>query len=140
MASHLGVHPSDHVVLEFIGTKERTGLWRRNFPDVTTEFPFAIPAGRYLVITDVDWQIRAVLKPARQSVTLRLSVALLGDLTNSQIVHQSTLMLDETGYGGTSEALTTGFVAAESATIVWSTIPEIPVSHLLLRGYLIDRP
>ncbi|OYW10031.1 MAG: hypothetical protein B7X34_05505 [Acidobacteriia bacterium 12-62-4] len=126
-------------MLEWIGTKDPTGAWRRNLPDVTTEFPFEIPAGRYLVITDVDWQFRALLKPARQNVTLRLSVALLDDLTNSQIVHQSTLLLDDFGYGGISEALTTGFVVDESATLIWHSNPESVVSHVLLRGYLIDR-
>ncbi len=140
MASHLGVSPADHVVLECAGTLMPTGIWQRNFPDATTQFPFQIPSGRYLVITDVDWQVKAPPKPARQNVTLRLSVALRNDRTNNRMVHQSTLLLDEFGYGGTSEALTTGFVVDEAATIIWDSQPEFNVSHILLRGYLIDRP
>ena len=64
----------------------------------------------------------------------------LDDLTNSYRVHCSTTMLDEMGYGGTSEAMTAGFVVAESATIVWDSIPATEqVVHILLRGYLVDR-
>jgi hypothetical protein len=31
-------------------------------------------------------------------------------------------------------------VVDEAATIIWDSQPEFNVSHILLRGYLIDRP
>lgn len=140
MASHLGVNPSDHVVLEWVGNDEPIGAWLRIFPDASTEFRFEVPAGRYLVITDVDWQFNAVDSPSRQNVTFRLYVAPLEDLTDSYRVHESTALLDDSGYGGASEAMTAGFVVDETATIIWDSTPlSHVVSHVLLRGYLIDR-
>ncbi len=140
MSSHLGIKPEDHVVLELVATEEPTGAWQRNFPDAATQFPFLVPEGRYLVITDVDWQFQLAEDPQPQNVTFRLFVAPLDDLTNSYRVLNSTTMLDDMGYGGRSEAMTTGFVVAESATIVWDSIPATEqVVHIQLRGYLVDR-
>jgi len=141
MASHLGVSPGDHVVLEWVGQEEPVGAWRRVFPDATTEFPFEIPSGRYLVITDVDWQFNAVDSPSRQNVTFRLYIAPVDDLTDSYPVYESTTLLDDSGYGGASAGMTTGFVVDETATLIWDSLPlSHVVSHVLLRGYLIDRP
>lgn len=140
MASHLGVHPSDHVVLEWVGTQEPIGAWQRIFPDATAQFPFEVPAERYLVITDVDWQFNAIDSPARQNVTFRLFIAPLEDLENGYRVHESTALLDDAGYGGASVAMTTGFVVDDEATLIWDAAPLThTVSHVLLRGYLIDR-
>jgi hypothetical protein len=141
MASHLGVNPADHVVLEWTNTQDPIGAWRRILPDATAEFPFEPPAGRYLVITDLDWLFQAVENPTRQNVTFRLFIAPLDDLANGHRVHESTALLDDSGYGGASESMTSGVVVDETATLIWdSAPPSHTVTHVLLRGYLIDRP
>ncbi len=138
MASHLGVPPNDHVVLEWIGTKDPVGAWQRVFPDGSTELRFEIPGGYYLVVTDVDWQFNAIDSPARRNVTFRLYIAPLEDLTDSYRVFESTALLDDSGYGGASESMTTGVVVDENATLLWDSFPlSHSVSHVLLRGYLI---
>ena len=140
MASHLGIRPEDHGVLEWIGTEQPTGAWQRNCPDASTQFPFLVPEGCYLVITDVDWQFRHLDDPQPMNVNLRLFVAPWDDLTARVFAHSSTVLLDQLGYGGTSEAMTAGFVVDETATIVWDSYPvNDTVSHVLLRGYLVDR-
>lgn len=135
MASHLGVSPSDHVILHLTGS----GDWERSLPDGSAVYPFEIPVGRYLVITDVDWQFAALSGVARQNVTLRLFVAPRSDPKNGYPVHESTALLDDNGYGGASEAMTTGFVVDRSATIRCDCVP-VPqtISNIVLRGYLID--
>ena len=141
MTSHLGIRPEDHVVLQLASSDSPTGAWERVFPDATTEFPFLIPEGRFLVITDVDWQFQlAANELISQNVTLRLFIAPWDDLSNGAYVHASTAHLDNQGYGGTSESMTAGFVVDDAATIVWDSMPASnTVSNILLRGYLVDR-
>jgi hypothetical protein len=141
MSSHLGINPEDHVVLSLSSSDSPTGAWERVFPDATSEFPFLIPEGRFLIITDLDWQFQLAADEVRiQNVTLRLFVAPWDDLTASFCVHSSTALLDDQGYGGTSEAMTAGFVVDDAATIMWDAIPVAnTVTNILLRGYLVDR-
>lgn len=140
MASHLGVRPSDHVVLEWVRTNEPTGAWQRILPDATAQFPFEIPKGRYLIITDLDWRFQSADQLTPQCVTFRLYLAPLNQSSNPLQVHESTTQLDFLGCGGSSEAMTTGFVVDENAKVIWDSWPiNRFVTHILLRGYLIDR-
>ncbi len=137
MASHLGVHPADHVLLHRTGN----GDWERILPSgIPAPSPFFIPKDHYLVITDVDWQFSARMPMPRQNVTLRLSIAPLRDLANRYSAFESTVQMDDSSYGGASEAMTAGFVVDDSATILAETVPyPETISDLLLRGYLIDK-
>jgi hypothetical protein len=137
MASHLGVHPSDHVVLQRAGD----GTWERVLPNgLAASDPFEVPPGRYLVITDVDWCFSRTTNPLCQNVTLRIFVTPRNDLENGNSVFQSTTLLDQQAYGGVSQAMTSGFVVDDSATIVCDSIPfQDSISDIVLRGYLIDK-
>jgi hypothetical protein len=66
----------------------------------------------------------------------------LGDPTHQEPVFESTILLNAEGEGGTSEAMTAGFVMSGAALLCLDTgeEPKGPPSglqHAILRGYLI---
>ena len=134
MTTHLGQKPKDHVVLEIVGTAE--GLdFQRNLPDGTSSGIFRVPRGMVLVVTDVDWQYNAGTPGERQ--TLRLSIVNLADPTESRRVFESSVMLNNSGSGGISEAMTSGFVVSSAARLAVDEEPGGGVlNHAILRGYL----
>ena len=103
-----------------------------------------VPAGKALVITDVDWQY---IHPqgaaaAGQIQVLRLFVENLATPINTRRAFESAITLGSLGEGGVSEAMTTGFVVSSKARVCPDVFPgpQGPPSglqHLILRGYLI---
>jgi hypothetical protein len=119
--------------------------FRRIFQDGTGALqPFAMPADRSLVVTDVDWQYRhpdGALAAGRR-VVLRLFLQNLADPTHQEVVFESTILLNGEGEGGTSEAMTAGFVMTSAAQLCLDTGeepkgPPFGLQHAILRGYLI---
>lgn len=119
--------------------------FRQVFQDGTGALqPFAMPAERSLVVTDVDWRYRHPDgAPAGGSrIVLRLFLQNLADPTHQEVVFESTILLNADGEGGTSEAMTAGFVMTSDAQLCLDTSedpkgPPFGVQHAILRGYLI---
>jgi hypothetical protein len=147
--THLGQQVQDHVTLEVVG-----GLtggcgaalldFVRILPDGSSQSGpqgggWRIPRGRFLVITDVDWQY---VHPDAGNAAGHIEVLRL--FVGERRVFESTLVLSTTGEGGISESMTAGFVVASSTHICPDVIPG-PVGppsglqHLILRGYLVSR-
>jgi hypothetical protein len=149
--THLGQASADHVVLESANgdtgcTVSSAGTtFRRTFHDGNGALqPFQMPADKSLVITDVDWLYHhpTGAAAADSRVVLRVFVQNLADPTQRERVLESTIVLNGAGEGGTSEAMTTGFVVAPTAQLCVDTgvNPKGPPSglqHMILRGYFI---
>jgi hypothetical protein len=141
--THLGQTAGHSVTLEVFAPGifcSRAGpfnslSFQRNLANGTdTAFP-GPPAGQVLVVTDVDWQYNSGTPNSKQ--TLRLFLVNNTDPRLSFRALESTIQLNGSGAGGTSEAATSGFVQSSTATIC---VDEWPgggnLEHLLLRGYL----
>ena len=119
--------------------------FRRVFQDGTGALqPFQMPPDRSLVITDVDWQYRHPNGTAagRRRVVLRLFLQNLADPSHQESVFESSILLSEEGEGGTSEAMTAGFVMTDAAQLCVDTGeepkgPPFGLQHTILRGYLL---
>lgn len=143
--------PGEHVVLEsasgdtgcIVGSAGTT--FRRVFSDGTGALqPFQLPPDRSLHATDVDWQYRHPdgAAAAGRRITLRVFAQNLADPDRRERMLESTIVLNADGEGGTSEAMTTGFVVAPTAQICIDTLggpkgPPFGVQHAILRGRFI---
>ena len=88
-----------------------------------------------MVITDVDWQYSG---NPDSSQTFRVFIQPLKGGEPGRRVFESSITLDHEGHGGTSEAMTTGFVVSPSVRLAVDTFPGGgKIQHVLLRGYLI---
>jgi hypothetical protein len=159
--SHQGQVISDHVVLRDESLSGRglpvcppTASFKdkalfRVFPDGTrASVPFTVPAGRLLVVTDVEWTVNGLSSgpslTAGATVRTRLSIG--SDSTFDHVFLSRTVEVGpERGYVSGSEQLTTGFVVAPSTTICAdsaefgsNTIRSARLIELVLRGYLIN--
>lgn len=144
--THLGQPASNSVTLEVLSVSGSICLsgpslsfldlaFQRNLPDGSSVYPFVIPSGDVLVVTDMDWQWNSGTPGTRQ--TLRLFLVNTTTPIVSNRVFESTVELNSFGGGGTSEAATAGFVVSPAATICVSPDPVGGVlNHLILRGYL----
>jgi len=151
--THMGQRASQHVTLEVVSGfaggcgplyTSRSHEFVRNLPDGTAASGrFRVPSGKVLVITDVDWQY---VHPdgaagAGAAVTVRLFIENLANDFFSRRAFESTVTLSSLGEGGTSEAMTSGFIVSPAARICPDVIgapagPPSGLQHLLLRGYL----
>ena len=107
--------------------------------------PFQMPPEKSLIVTDVDWQYSHPIGAAAagRRVVLRVFIQNLADPTQRERVFESTIILNSAGEGGTSEAMTAGFVMAPTAQLCVDTgvNPKGPPSglqHAILRGYFFD--
>jgi hypothetical protein len=136
--THMGQRPSEHVTLEAVdvggGDQEDLNL-RRIHPDGTRETsPFSVPASKVLVVTDVDWQYNSGDPKSRQ--TFRIFIR---DFENdeSHRVFESTIILNDSGDGGISEGMTSGFVLSSKGTLQGDVSPGGGmINHIIIRGYL----
>lgn len=157
IAAHAELKPSQMVVLEVIGgsnsgcdTPAKFDFVQLNAdgthkPGTSPSGTFRVPAGKVLVVTDVDWQY---VHPngaagAGSDMTLRLSVK---NLANAYMpgnrAFESTITLSSKGEGGISEKMTTGFPVSSKAMICPDITPgpmgpPSGLQHLILRGYLV---
>ena len=148
----MGQPYQSHVVLEVAGgdtgcTGSGGGFtFRRVFQDGNGALqPFQMPEDMALIITDVDWQYRhpSGAGEAGERVVLRLFVQNLATPSERERVFESTILLNDAAEGGTSEAMTTGFVVAPTAQICLDTGEDSPgppfgLQHMILRGYFVD--
>ena len=161
--SHQGQDISEHVVLRdgsqtgrFEAVCPATASFKdkalfRVWPDGTlASEPFTVPAGRQLVVTDVEWTVDALatglsLIPG-ETVRTRLQIG-SGMTFNQVFLSRSVEVGSERGRVSGSEQLTTGFAVGSntaicpvSATFNSSTVKSARLIEIVLRGYLINSP
>jgi hypothetical protein len=133
-ATHLGRKASEIVNLSglFNATGEISFL--RTLPDGTAS-AFTIPAGKVLVITDVNWQIESGNPGTVTRLLLRIE-----NLANPSLirnVHNSVLTLNSAGVNGVNEHLGAGIAVSSAAKITANLIaPSGALGGLYLIGYL----
>ena len=138
--THMGQPPSNHVTLESIGTDPKedpceTGIdFVRIHPD-GSEDPvppfFRVPAGKVFVVTDVDWQYAGGQPRGTQTFRIMLRGGVLPR------VFESTIILNDSGEGGISESMTSGFVVAPGGGFCVDTSPGGgQIQHVDIRGNL----
>jgi hypothetical protein len=133
-ATHLGRKASEMVSLS--GNFNNTGeiFFMRTLPDGTST-PFTVPAGKVLIITDVNWQIEAG-NPGTV-VRLLLRIENLANPIFFRNVHNSVLTLNSAGVNGSNERLGTGIAVSSAAKITaLLTAPSGALGGLYLIGYL----
>jgi hypothetical protein len=152
--SHLGQPPGEHVTLEVVGgMKGGCGPAQLDFvrvlPDGNTEagpggLGYRVPKGKFLVVTDVDWQYvhPKGAEGAGKIQVLRLSIENLAKPGNSRRAIDSTVTLSSQGEGGVSVSMRSGFVVSSKARICPDVFPgplgpPSGLQHLIVRGYLI---
>lgn len=153
---HLGQRASAHVVLEVAGGWDGgCGVAELDFSrtlsngtsdmvNVNSVGAFRVPAGKALVVTDVDWQyVHPNGAAAAGTVqTLRLFIENLATPDDGLRAFESAITLSTTGAGGASEHMTSGFVVSSSARICPDVSPgpdgpPFGLQHLIVRGYLV---
>ena len=133
-ATHLGRKASEMVSLS--GNFNAAGeiFFMRTLPDGTST-PFTIPAGKVLIITDVNWQIEA----GNPGTVARLSLR-IENLANPSFirdVHKSVLTLNSAGVNGVNERFGAGIAVSSAAKITAHlTTPSGSLGSLYLIGYL----
>ena len=133
-ATHLGRKASDMVSLS--GNFNNAGeiFFMRTLPDGTST-TFTIPAGKVLIITDVNWQIDAG-NPGTV-IRLLLRIENLANPIFIRNVHNSVLTLTSAGVNSSNERLGTGIAISAAAKITAHlTAPSGALSGLYLIGYL----
>jgi len=124
----MGQPPSNHVTLEAIGVTDGLDFIRINADGTREPSAFRVPAGRVFVVTDVDWQYNSGAPQSRQ--TFRI-------FNRSFRVFESAVILNDSGDGGISEAMTSGFVVSSAGRISVDVSPGGGViNHIIIRGYL----
>ena len=155
-----GLDSSDYVVLRdssFTGRVEACPLTAsftdkalfRVWPNGTrASEPFTVPAGKHLVITDVEWTVDALstglsLIPGG-TVRTRLQIG-SGDTFNQVFLSRTVEVGAESGRITGSEQLTTGVVVAPktaicpgSAEFNSNAVISARLLEIVLRGYLIN--
>lgn len=152
--SHMGQDINDHVILRAkVGTSDlHITNFERVLPD-GSRTDFEVPSGRYLVITDVEWQVGRKMSPGtsyalefQSGDIVWLEIGILH--TNSVLFSSRTVNVMTDGLViGTSEQLTTGFTVgtgriSATAKVSWPQatggITWGAQGFLILRGYLVD--
>jgi hypothetical protein len=152
-ATHMGQTYDNHVTLEVVGgLNGGCGPAKLDFVRVLPNgnmqsgaggLGWRVPKGKVLVVTDVDWQY---VHPngaasAGQMQILRLFIENLADPTLNRRAFESPVILSNTGAGGVSASMTSGFIVSNAARICPDVIPgplgpPSGLQHLILRGYL----
>jgi hypothetical protein len=134
-ATHLGRKASEMVSLSGNFTPTGEIFFMRTLPDGTST-PFTVPAGKVLIITDVNWQIEAGNPGTVARLLLRIE-----NLANPiffRNVHNSVLTLNSAGVNGSNERLGAGIAVSSAAKITATlTTPNGALGGLFLIGYLV---
>ena len=132
--THLGRKASEMVSLSGLFNSSGEIFFLRTLPDGNAT-SFTIPAGKVLVITDVNWQVTAGNPGTVTRLLLRID-----NLANPALirdVYDSVLTLNSGGVNGSNENLRAGIVVSSAAKITAHlTIPTGALDHLFLIGYL----
>ena len=134
-ATHLGRKASEMVSLSGLFNNSGEIFFNRTVPDGTAT-TFTIPAGKVLIITDVNWMIEAGNPGTVTRLNLRVE-----NLANPALfrnVFDSTLTLNSAGMNVSNERLTAGIVVSSAAKITANlNIPTGALRSLFLIGYLV---
>src|SRR4026208_1878286 len=134
-ATHLGRKASEIVSLSGNFTATGEIFFMRTMPDGTST-PFTVPAGKVLIITDVNWQIEAGNPGTVCRLLLRIE-----NLANPifiRNVHNSVLTLNSAGVSGVNERFGAGIAVSSAAKITATlTTPNGALGGLFLIGYLV---
>ena len=133
-ATHLGRKASEMVSLSGLFNANGEIFFLRTLPDGTSS-TFTIPAGKVLIITDINWTIEAGNPGTVTRLNLRVE-----NLANPALfrnVFDSVLTLNSAGLNVTNERLTAGIVVSSAARITANlNIPTGALRSLFLIGYL----
>jgi hypothetical protein len=133
-ATHLGRKASEIVNLSGLFNVAGEISFLRTLPDGTAS-AFTIPAGKVLVITDVNWQIESGNPGTVTRLLLRIE-----NLANPSLirnVHNSVLTLNSAGVNGVNEHFGAGIAVSSAAKITANLIaPSGALGGLYLIGYL----
>ena len=133
-ATHLGRKASEIVSLSGLFNNNGEIFFLRTLPDGTSA-PFTVPAGKVLIITDVNWQIESGNPGTVVRLLLRLE-----NLANPSLirnVHNSVLTLNSAGVNGVNERFGAGIAVSSAAKITAQlTAPSGALGALYLIGYL----
>ena len=133
-ATHLGRKASEMVSLSGLFSANGEIFFMRTLPDGTAT-TFTIPAGKVLIITDVNWQIDF----GNPGTVVRLSLR-IENLANPSLirnVHNSVLTLNSAGVNGLNERMAAGIVISSAAKITANlNAPSGALGGLFLIGYL----
>jgi len=133
-ATHLGRKASEMVSLSGLFNNNGEIFFLRTLPDGTST-AFTIPAGKVLIITDVNWQIDSG-NPGT-GVRLLLRIENLANPALIRNVHNSVFTLNNAGVNGVNERLGAGIVVSSAAKITAQlTAPSGALGALYLIGYL----
>ena len=134
-ATHLGRKASEMVSLSGLFNNTGEIFFMRTLPDGTST-SFTIPAGKVLIITDVNWQIDSG-NPGTV-IRLLLRIENLANPIFIRNVHNSVLTLTSAGVNASNERLGTGIAVSSAAKITAHlTAPSGALSSLYLIGYLV---
>ena len=134
-ATHLGRKASEIVNLSGLFNATGEIFFMRTLPDGTANPSFTIPAGKVLIITDVNWHIDAGNPGTVARLLLRIE-----NLANPifiRNVHNSVLTLNSAGANVVNERLGAGIAVSSAAKITAHlTTPSGALGSLFLIGYL----
>jgi hypothetical protein len=141
--THMGQTPDNHVTLHGQRTTAGFTEFNRIGPDGKGvegfPFPFRVPPGQVLVVTDIDWAF--VGGSPGEIQIFQIFLRPIDDPgSDGNPVFVSAIILNNNGEGGRTEAMTSGFVVSSNGVIH----PEMDnpgagaIGHLIIRGYLID--
>ena len=134
-ATHLGRKVSEIVSLSGLFNATGEIFFMRTLPDGTVHPQWTIPAGKVLIITDVNWQIDSG-NPGT-SVKLLLRIENLANPIFIRNVHNSVMTLNSAGANGVNERLGAGIAVSSAAKITAHlTAPSGALGGLFLIGYL----
>ncbi len=135
-ATHVGRKASEIVSLSGLFNNTGEIFFMRTLPDGKAEASFTIPAGKVLIITDVNWQIDSG-NPGTV-VRLLLRIENLANPIFIRNVHNSVLTLNSAGVNVVNERLGTGIAVSSAAKITAHlTAPTGALGGLFLIGYLV---
>lgn len=134
-ATHVGRKASELVSLSGLFNNSGEIFFMRTLPDGTST-SFTIPAGKVLIITDVNWQMESG-NPGTV-VRLLLRIENLANPIFIRNVHNSVLTLNSAGVNASNERLGTGIAVSSAAKITaLLTAPSGALGGLYLVGYLV---
>ena len=134
-ATHVGRKASEIVNLSGLFNANGEIFFMRTLPDGTANPSFTIPAGKVLIITDINWQMDSG-NPGTV-VRLLLRIENLANPIFIRNVHNSVLTLNGAGVNGVNEHLGAGIAISSAAKITAHlTAPSGALGGLFLIGYL----